>query len=632
MKDKTIAFLPITLGRAASGRMGPRDEDGGRLARHEICRARSQFDNPAQQQALTALVNDKPDVLIVQNPSVTLLIKELKRAESQGTHVIQINMASNYKSDAFVGADWHEVGRMLADEVVKQCGTGSGKSGKVQIVQGELTAAASVDQVGAMLDVFSKDKNIKVVSNQAANWDANTALNITATVIQQHPDLCASVGFWGIMESGAAQAIRNAGKIDQVKVYASGEGSQLDCDQINQGNFTKFLNYKSTEQGHDLVAAAVTLLEGRREGRDPASGIFHDAGLGRQDQCQRRQLLRITQGEVTRPLDYRDPVSERMAGAIRVDGVGPMSMTTLDTNSFSERLRASYSPRLLLSELLMKQWFEPVIPFTRDDRAAGCISPPTIPDYASFDNLLSLMRLFAEFGFVALGDGLLPDLPAASISVSAPIFALCNFAALFFLFVMGWPVWAASPATLAVGVAIGGINGLLIGYIKARPFLTTLVTLIILRASVNILNEQYRHRLRHQFGRQRRLGLPRRRLCARHSDQRRGPDRGAARRSSLPQPLALRLASHRDRREPQGGAPCRHPGRAHAVRHLRAVGHALRRRRHLLCRATGQHRFHDRRRLGIPGADRGGAGRRLARRRQGHGLARHDRRHHHLRC
>jgi len=46
-----------------------------------------------------------------------------------------------------------------------------------------------------------------------------------------------------------------------VKIYASGEGSQLDCDQINQDNFTRFLNYKSTEQGHDLVAAAVTLLE-----------------------------------------------------------------------------------------------------------------------------------------------------------------------------------------------------------------------------------------------------------------------------------------------------------------------------------------------------------------------------------
>src|SRR5882672_5227679 len=78
----------------------------------------------AMQQALTALVNDKPDVLIVQNPSVTLLMKELKRAESQGIHVIQINMSSNYKSGAFVGAGWVEVGRMIAEDVVKQCGTG----------------------------------------------------------------------------------------------------------------------------------------------------------------------------------------------------------------------------------------------------------------------------------------------------------------------------------------------------------------------------------------------------------------------------------------------------------------------------------------------------------------------------
>src|SRR5580700_637322 len=265
VEGKTIAFLPIALGV-------PLQDEWERVGRTEAAWrgmkyiVRDPNNNPsAMQQALTALVNDKPDVLIVQNPSVTLLMKELKRAESQGTHVIQINMSSNYKSGAFVGADWREIGKMLATEVVKQCGTGSGKSGKVQIVQGELTAAASVDQVGGIMEVLNKDTNIKVVSNQAANWDANTALNVTATVIQQHPDLCASIGFWGIMESGAAQAIRNAGKIDDVKVYASGEGSQLDCDQVNSGNFYRFLSYKATEQGHDLVMAALTLLEGNQK-------------------------------------------------------------------------------------------------------------------------------------------------------------------------------------------------------------------------------------------------------------------------------------------------------------------------------------------------------------------------------
>ena len=261
LKGKTIAFLPIATGVPLM------DEWGGVIKTEAEARGmkfivRDPANNPAaMQQALTALVDDKPDVIVVQNPSVTLLMKELKRAETQGTHVVQMNMSSNYKSDAFVGADWYEVGRMLAADVVKACGTGSNTSGEVQIVQGELTAAASVDQIAGIMDVLNKDKAIKVVSNQAALWDANNALNITATVIQQHPNLCASIGFWGIMQSGAAQAIRNAGKIDKVKVYASGEGSQLDCDQVTQGNFYKFLSYKASEQGHDAFIAAETLLQ-----------------------------------------------------------------------------------------------------------------------------------------------------------------------------------------------------------------------------------------------------------------------------------------------------------------------------------------------------------------------------------
>jgi len=262
LKGKTIAFLPIATGV-------PLMDEWGRVIKTEAEWRGMKFiirdpalNMSAMQQALTALVDQKPDVLIVQNPSVTLLMKELKRAEAEGIHVIQMNMSSNYKSDAFVGADWYEVGKLLAEDVVKACGTGSGTSGEVQIVQGELAAAASVDQIAGVMDTLKKDKAIKVVSNQAANWDANNALNITATVIQQHPDLCASIGFWGIMESGAAQAIRNAGKIEKVKVYASGEGSQLDCDQVMQGNFYKFLSYTATEQGHDAFVAAETLLEG----------------------------------------------------------------------------------------------------------------------------------------------------------------------------------------------------------------------------------------------------------------------------------------------------------------------------------------------------------------------------------
>jgi ribose transport system permease protein len=165
-----------------------------------------------------------------------------------------------------------------------------------------------------------------------------------------------------------------------------------------------------------------------------------------------------------------------------------MSTTTMDT-SFGTRLRASLSPRLLLSELLLKQWFEPVIPFTVMIGLLVWFSL-TIPNYAGMQNLLSLMRLYAEFGFVALGMAFCLITGGIDLSVGAN-FALCNFAGLFFLNVLELPVWIVVPGTVAVGAVIGGINGLLVGYLKARPFLTTLVTLIILRASVNILNERY---------------------------------------------------------------------------------------------------------------------------------------------
>ena len=165
-----------------------------------------------------------------------------------------------------------------------------------------------------------------------------------------------------------------------------------------------------------------------------------------------------------------------------------MSIASID-NSFGTRLRASLSPRLLLSELLMKQWFEPVIPFTV--MIALLVSfAAIIPNYTGLENLLSLMRLYAEFGFIALGMAFSLISGGIDLSVGA-IFAVCNFAALYFLYVLDLPIWAVVMATLVVGTIIGAVNGLLVGYLKARPFLTTLVTLIILRASVNILNERF---------------------------------------------------------------------------------------------------------------------------------------------
>ena len=94
----------------------------------------------AGAQAVTSLISEKPAVMVIHNPDVQTYAKLLQRAENEGIFVIQINMGSAYRSSGFVGANWIEIGEKDAEAVVKAC---KGKSNKIAIVQGALSAAAS---------------------------------------------------------------------------------------------------------------------------------------------------------------------------------------------------------------------------------------------------------------------------------------------------------------------------------------------------------------------------------------------------------------------------------------------------------------------------------------------------------
>ena len=260
IKGKKVAWVPITLGNPLADSWTKAMKSNFDKYGVELVVRDPNFDSGAQLQAVTSIINEKPDVLIVQNPNVSLLANEIKRAMAAGIYVVQVNMRSNQPSDAYVGVDYYDTGRLIAEDIAATCGNGKG-SGKVAIVQGEPTAAGSVDQLRGALEVFKKYPSIKVVSTQAANWDSNKAYEITATVLQQHPDLCATYGFWGIMQAGAAQAVKAAGLDGKVKVYASSEGNWNDCDLVEQGLFYKILSFRSNIQGEQIADAVITLLE-----------------------------------------------------------------------------------------------------------------------------------------------------------------------------------------------------------------------------------------------------------------------------------------------------------------------------------------------------------------------------------
>ena len=258
LKGKKVAWAPVWMGVLESEwtrNMKAHFDDYGM----QMVVRDSNFKSDVQLQAVSELINEKPDVLIVQNPNVTLLARELKRAMDAGIYVVQVNMASNTLTDAYVGVDARAMGRRLATNMIEECG-GTKGSGQVAILEGEATAAYSLDMKRGAMEVFGADKSIKVVSSQPANWDANKAGQITSTVLQQNPNLCGILSVWGPQSAGAAQAIKAAGKT--AKIWVASDGQPADCDMLEQGLFHRNLSYRADTQGEAIVAAVIGLIQG----------------------------------------------------------------------------------------------------------------------------------------------------------------------------------------------------------------------------------------------------------------------------------------------------------------------------------------------------------------------------------
>ena len=153
------------------------------------------------------------------------------------------------------------------------------------------------------------------------------------------------------------------------------------------------------------------------------------------------------------------------------------------------RLRYRWSLQQFLAELLAKRWMDGIIPVLMMI-AMIIVFSQVIPKYLSLDNLASMGRDFADIGFVALAMAIVIMAGGIDLSV-ASMFALTNIVVIILFQVYQWPMSAIIPAALILGAIMGAFNGVFTGFLKTRAFLTTLVTLIVFRAIVNILNQKY---------------------------------------------------------------------------------------------------------------------------------------------
>lgn len=154
-----------------------------------------------------------------------------------------------------------------------------------------------------------------------------------------------------------------------------------------------------------------------------------------------------------------------------------------------EKLRNRYIPEHVLGEVLTKRWVDNAIPALFLVLTIAVFSG-LIPGFLTPASIITTGRQLGEFAIVVLAMMLVMVAGGIDLSVGSN-FAFGNLVALFLMNVAGWPVWGAAPVVLLACAGIGLVNGFLVGYLRLRAFLTTLVTLIIVRAVVDIVLLKY---------------------------------------------------------------------------------------------------------------------------------------------
>lgn len=262
LKGKKVGFVPIAMGfDLTQGWYAAMKREADKLGYQIIVRDPN-WSVDAGAQAISQFIDEKPDVLIIHASDMQAYNKLIKKANDAGINVIQMSLKSPNNGDAFVGPDAYLTSALEADELIRQCSTSNGKNGKVAIIQGLPTGSAN--QIGQMAiqDKLKDRKDITIVANQAADWDATKAHNVAATILKQHPDLCGFVGNWDNEDIGAAAAIKEAGLHGKVALITEGGGEQAaGCDNIKNGNFTGYVKWDVRGEGRDLNDAIKILLQ-----------------------------------------------------------------------------------------------------------------------------------------------------------------------------------------------------------------------------------------------------------------------------------------------------------------------------------------------------------------------------------
>jgi len=212
-------------------------------------------DSDSQAQQIQQVIAEKPDALVVLPQDGEALTPAAQQAEDAGIPVVNIDrlFSEPDAATATILGDNYQIGVLAAEYITEQLNC----KGKIAEIQGLAGISVTQERTEGFEDQLKKScpsGGIDVVAQQPGDFNPEKGLTVMENILQAQSEIDAVYTQDDDMAQGVVQAIRNAGRDDEMFVTGVG-GSQAAMEQIKEGGL-----YRATFlYNPNMAATAVTM-------------------------------------------------------------------------------------------------------------------------------------------------------------------------------------------------------------------------------------------------------------------------------------------------------------------------------------------------------------------------------------
>ncbi len=210
------------------------------------------------------LVQSKVKAISICAINDKAVVGAVKKANAAGIPIFIHNSLTELPGGevaAYIGYDQREGGRKCGEKAIellrKKYGTPKGKVAILDGVDGFHTR----ERAGGFKEALAAYPEIKIVAEQAADWERGKGVTITENMLQRDGSIDLVFGCSDAMAQGAAQAARHAGK----SIFTIGiDGNPDAVADVGKGNLTATLAVYPKEMGQTIIKSMKDSLEGKK--------------------------------------------------------------------------------------------------------------------------------------------------------------------------------------------------------------------------------------------------------------------------------------------------------------------------------------------------------------------------------